>query len=101
MESLAVGSTSYRRMWGTWSHRNLMNVRLRCRSVKSLHWAVKKVPAQAEMMHDKSGAIVVTSKSSFLPEESKRRILRGYYKGDRPSSMYLCIYWVGGPIRGH
>ena len=66
-----------------------------------MRWAVKKVPAQAEMMHDKSGAIVVTLKSFFLPEELERRISRGYCRGDRPSSMYLCIYWAGGPIRGH
>ena len=50
------------------------------------------------MMHDKSRAIVVTSKSSFLPEEPERRISRGYCRGDRPSSLYLCIYWAGGPI---
>ena len=24
----------------------------------------------------------------------------GYYRGDRPKSSYLCIYWARGPIRG-
>ena len=53
------------------------------------------------MMHVESRAIVVTSKSSFLPEEPEKRIFRGYCRGDRPSSMYLCIYWVRDLIRGH
>ena len=60
-----------------------------------MHWAVKKVSAQAEMMHNKSGAIVVKSKSSFLPEELERRISRGYCKGDRPSSVYIYILGRG------
>ena len=77
-----------------------MNVRLGCQSVRSMHWVVKKVPVQVEMMYDKSGAIVVTSKSSFLLKELNERILRGYCRGDRPSSMYLGIYWVGGTIQG-
>ena len=45
--------------------------------------------------------IVVTSKSSFLPEALERKISRGYCRGVRPSNIYLCIYWAGGPIRGH
>ena len=63
--------------------------------------AVKKVPAQNEMMCNKVGIIVVTSKSSFLPEKPNRRILRGYCRSDKPSGIYLCIYWVGGPVRRH
>ena len=43
--------------------------------------------------------IVMTSKSSFLPEELERRILKGYYKGDRSSGIYICIYWADGLIR--
>ena len=66
-----------------------MKARLGCRSVRSVCWAVEKVPAHIGMMHDKSGVIVVTSKSSFLPEEPKRRISKGYCRGNRPSSMYL------------
>ena len=63
--------------------------------------AVKKVPAQIEMMYDKNGVIVVILKSLFLPKKQDRRILRGYCRYDRPSSMYLYICWVGGPIQGH
>ena len=47
---------------------------------------------------------IVTLKSSFLPEEPERRILRGYCRGVRPSNIYLYIYiyiyWVEGLIRG-
>ena len=43
---------------------------------------------------------VVTSKSSFLPKEPNRRILRGYRRGVRSNNIYLCIYWVEGLIRG-
>ena len=38
--------------------------------------------------------IVVTSKSSFLPEAPERKISRGYCRGVRPSNIYLCIYWA-------
>ena len=59
---------------------------------KSVHWVVKKVPTQTEMMYDKSRVIIVISKSSFLPEEQERRISRGYCRNDRPSSMHIYIY---------
>ena len=42
-----------------------------------------------EMMYDKSGVIVKISKSSFLLEEQKRKISRGYCRDDRPSSIYI------------
>ena len=35
---------------------------------------------------------MVTSKSSFLLEELKRRISKGYYKGVRPSDIYVYVY---------
>jgi len=50
---------------------------------------LKKVLAQTEMMHDKSRVVVVISKSTFLPKESKMSISRGYCMGDRPN---ICIY---------
>ena len=34
-ESSAIKSTLRRRMWGTWSHKNLMKDSLECRSVKN------------------------------------------------------------------
>ena len=40
---------------------------------------------------------MVISKSSFFPDEQKRRILRGYCRDGRPKR----IYWVMGPIRGY
>ena len=74
-----------------------MKARLGCQNVRSVRWAVKKAFAQTEVMYDKSRVIVVISKSSFLPEEQKRRISRDYCRDDRPSS----IYWVRGPVREH
>ena len=68
-----------------------MNARLGCRSVRSVHWAVEKVPAQTEMAYDKGKVIVVISNSSFLPEEQKRRIFRGYCRNGRPISVYIYI----------
>ena len=73
-----------------------MKACLGCRSVKSMRWIVKMVPAQTEMMYDKSGVIVVILKSSFLPKKQERRILRGYCRYDRPSSTYLYIYVGSG-----
>ena len=45
----AVGSASRRRIWGTWSHKNLMKARLGCQSVISVPWAVKKAFAQYDV----------------------------------------------------
>ena len=69
-----------------------MNARLGCRSVRSVRWAVEKVPAQTEMAYDKGKVIVVISNSSFLPDEQKRRIFRGYCRNGRPISVYIYIY---------
>ena len=60
-------------------------------------WAVEKTPAQTEVTYGKSRVIVVISKSSFFPEEQKRRILRGYCRDDRPKN----VYWVMGHVRRH
>ena len=98
--SSAVGSPSRRRMWGTWSRKNLMKTRLVCQSVRSVPWVVKKTSVQSGMMYDEHGVIIVKLRSSSLPEESERRISRGYCRGDRPRNTYLCIYWVRGPIQG-
>ena len=40
-------------------------------------------------MYDEHGLTKVKSKSSFLPEELERIILRGYCRGDRPRSKYM------------
>ena len=88
VESSTVGSASRSRTWGTKSRKNLMKACLVCRSVKSVSWAVKKESTQAEEMCDGHGLAKVTLKSSFLPDEPERRILRGI--GPRSSlSMFI------------
>ena len=73
-----------------------MKARLGCRSVKSVHWAIKKAHVQTEVMYDKCRVVMTISKSSFLPEEKKRGISKGYCRDDRPNR----IYWARGPVRG-
>ena len=70
-----------------------MKAHLRCRNIKSVCWATKKVFAQTEVMYGKS-RVVVELKSSILPEEQKTGILRGYCLDVRLSR----IYWAWGPI---
>ena len=100
-KSSAVGSVSRRRTWGTEICKNLMKARLRCRSIRSMSWAVKKASSQSGVVYGGHSVSIVTSKSSFLPEEPERRISKGYCRGDRPRSTYLCIHWARGPIRRH
>ena len=54
------------------------------------------------MMYDKSRVIKVISKYSFLSEEQKRRILRGYCRVIGPVVyIYIYIYiGLGDPVRG-
>ena len=72
-----------------------MKARLVCRSIRSMSWVVKKASVQLEVTCDEHGVTLMTSKSSFHLEEPERRISRGYFKGGRPKSTYLCIYWLG------
>ena len=83
-----------------------MKAHLECQSIRSMHWAIKKVPTQKKMMYDKSKVIKVISKSSFLLEEQNRRISMGYCRVIGPVIyihiyIYIYIYWAGGPIQGH
>ena len=81
-----------------------MKVHLGCRSVRSGHWAVEKVPTQTEMTYDKSKVIKAISKYSFLSEEQKGRILRGYCRVIGPIVyiyIYIYIYWARDPDQGH
>ena len=71
-----------------------MNVHLGCRSIRSGHWAIEKVPTPTEMMYDKSRVIKAISKYSFLSEEQKRKILRGYCRVIGPV-VYIYIYILG------
>jgi len=96
--SLAIGSASHRRSWGTWSHKNLIKAHLVCRSVRTMYWTVKKIFAHLKVMCDEHGVTIMTSKSSFLFEELERRISKGYCRGDRPKNAYLYIYWARDPI---
>ena len=76
---------------------NLMKAHLGYRSVRNVCWVVKKAPVRTYVMYDKYGVVLAISKSSFLSEEQKKRISRGYCRDDRPSS----IYWAGSPVREH
>ena len=93
-KSTTIGFASRCRTWGTESYKNLMKACLVCRSVRSVSWAVKKESTQAEVMYDEHGLAGVTSKSSFLPEEPERRILRGYCWGIGPRSL-LSMFILG------
>ena len=72
-KSSAVGSISSRRTWGIGSRKNLMKVRLVCRSVKSVSWVVKKAFSQSRVGYGGHRVSIVASKSSFYPEEPKRK----------------------------
>ena len=78
-----VGFTSRRRTWGTESRKNLIRTCFEHCSARSVSWVVKKASLQSEEERNGHGANVEKSKSSFLPEKSERRILRGYCKALR------------------
>ena len=69
-----------------------MNERLENRSNRSKPWAIKKEIAKSDTVHDEHNVIFVTSKSSFLPEELERRLLRGYCEGEKLKSTSLHMY---------
>ena len=87
-----VGFVSHRRTLGIKSHKNLMRTCLEYYSARSVSWAIKKASLQVEEGRDGHRASVETSKPFFLPEEPKRRILRGYCSAFRPwGSLFSCI----------
>ena len=99
-KSSAVGFAWHCRTWGAESRKILMNTCLMWRSVKSMPQAIKKVPTQSEVTCNEQAISVVTSKSSFLPEEPKRRISRGYYRDIGPrSSLSMYILGLGPNLR--
>ena len=53
-----------------------MRTHLTCRSIRSGSWAVKKASSQLEVVCDEHRETIMTLKSSFLPNEPKRRISR-------------------------
>ena len=71
-----------------------MKACLECQSTRSVPWAVKKASSLAEGGCRECRATIVTSKSSFLPKEPKRRISKGYCRGMRPKSS-LFMYIMG------
>ena len=77
-----------RRTWGTWSRKNLIKARLKCRNVRSVCWAAKKALAQTRIVYDKGRVVVAISKSSFLPDEQKKGISKGYCRDVRPNKIY-------------
>ena len=74
---LVVRCASCNRTWGTRGRKNLMRARLECRSARNVPRAVKKASFLAEERGKGHRTIVVTSKSSLLPEDPERRISRG------------------------
>ena len=76
-----VGCASCSKTWGTRGRKNLMRAHLECRSARNVPRAVKKASFLAEERGKGHRTIVVTSKSSFLPKDSERRISRGYCRG--------------------
>ena len=90
----AVGFASRRRTWGTRSRKDLMKAHLKCQSTKSVPWAVKKVSSRGEVGCKEHRATIVTLKSSFLPKEPEKRILRGCCRGIGPKSS-LSMYTMG------
>jgi len=97
MRSLAIGSLSCRRTWGTQSRRNLIQTRPVCRNARSVCWAVGKASTHTEVTYGKKRIVMVISKSSFFLRSQKRRISRGYCRDGRPRR----VYWAIGPVRGH
>ena len=65
-----------------------------------MSWAVKKAFMRAKVMYDEHELTRLMSKSSFLAEDPKRRISKGYCRDIAPIAHYLCGYWAGDPIRG-
>ena len=51
-------------------------------------WATKKASVQTEVMYGKNRVVVTILKSSFLPEEQKKRISRGYCRDVKPNRIY-------------
>ena len=82
------------RTWGTGSRKNLMKARLECQTTKSMPWVVKKASPWEEVGCKEHRATTVTSKSSFLPEEPERRVLKGYCRDVGPRSS-LSVYILG------
>ena len=62
-----------------------------------MRWVVGKAFTHTEVTYDKKRIMMVISKSSFFPEEQKRRISRGYRRDGRPKM----VYWAIGPVQGH
>ena len=71
-----------------------MKAHLECLSTRNVSWAIKKVSSCVEVRCDELKAIIVISRSSFLPEEPKRRISRGYCRDIGPRST-LPMYVLG------
>ena len=89
-----VGSASCRRTWGTACRKNLMETSLKCQSTRSMPWEVKKASSQTKVRCDELRAIMVISKSSFIPKEPERRISKGYCRGIGPGNS-LSMYILG------
>ena len=100
MGFLAAWSTSQRRTWGTRSSQNLMRAHSRLRSVRSVHWAVKKALVLVEDKTRRAQTCLRMSKSSFLYEVPKSRILKGYCGAGESKDTHPHIYQARGSNQG-
>ena len=62
-----------------------------------MRYVVEKIPVCIEVTCGGSRVIVVNIEILIFSEEQKRRILRDYYRDDRPKS----VCWAADPIRKH
>ena len=75
----------------------LSKARLECQGIRSMRWAIEKIPTQTEVMCGGSRVIVVSIKILLFSVEQKRGILRGYCGDNRPRSICQAV----GPIQEH
>jgi len=81
--------------------------------LKDLNKSVPRVPKRQERSLDKlkeylairngvkwARRFIITSRSSFPPMEKKKRIPRGYCRGDRPGNPYQCVCLAKGLVQG-
>ena len=75
----------------------LSKARPECQGIRSMRWAIEKIPKQTEVMCGRSRVIVVSIKILLFSVEQKRGILRGYCGDNRPRSICQAV----GLVREH
>ena len=88
-KSFAIGSALRH---GTWSCKNLMKARLECQSIKSMRWAVKKIPVQMVMRCDKVRGHCSDIKILLSSRGAREENFKGAIVGVLGSTMYIYVY---------